>query len=211
MIRLENYRREVQTGVLHELLYSNFVPDEYDFPEGLKDRISESEFEFIKKKLNDIVLCPHDIETRLIFQKLNRNCLGLFMALTGIVIVLLSLISIGINHKKTSIILLYTFISIGFVVSVMGLVVIAIPKKHKKWKKNAMIWASKMNEIYGEKGLVFKIDIREEGNDVVQINNALVIEIKDIPNQIYEFEAGQMVLTIPSFIPPKAMNQVSIP
>lgn len=209
MIRLENYRRGVPNNIAYELFSNNFVPEEFEFPDELKERITEKEFEYIIKELNDIVFYNDDRERRLIFKRINRNCFGLSIALTGIVFVLLSLISISIQSRTASIIILYGFISIGVLISIIGLAIVAIPVKPKKWKVNGEIWASKMNEKFGEKGVIFKIDSNEENeNDLI---SSLMIEIKNMPSKIYQFETGPMVSSIPSFIPPKLSIQTSVP
>lgn len=209
MIRLENYRRGVPDNVIHELFSSDFVPEEFEFPDELKERITEEEFEYIIKELNDIVFYNDDIERRLIFKRINRNCFGLSIALVGIACVLLSLISINVQSRKASLIILYGCISMGVFITIIGLVVVAIPIKSKKWKVNGEIWASKMNEKFGEKGVIFKMDINDEENDL--LNSSIIIEIKNVPNKIYQFKTGPMVSSIPSFIPPKLSIQTSVP
>lgn len=206
LIYLENYRIEVDRPYCRDFFTNRFVHEEFSFPNALQGRLSSEEFNDVVNDLNEIVLYTLHKERSIVCERFNRSCFGLVFTLIGVIIALTSLSTVGVNKSGIGFLVLWASVCFGMVLSIIGLAIIVFPDTPKKWKEKALLWASLENEKFGDRGIVFSVDI-----DNLENIPSIPIEIKKMPPKIYEFLSGQLICSIPSFIPPKVTEQESIP
>lgn len=204
IIRLENSRRVRPFEFYNDAIGTLFVPEEFDFPEDeLGDRITETEFQSIIEDLNEHVYEIHHRESRILCYKFSYTAVGLIITVVGLILVFSSLVAVGIRNRQAGLIYLWTCIACGIVTCIVGLAIIAFPRKPQKWKEKALAWSENQNCIYGGKGLIFRVDDDQGPSPVV--------EKRPLPTKVYDIKTGQLSCSIPTFIPPKNVESISMP
>lgn len=203
MVRLEDNRRVRPFQFYADALGTEFVPEEFDFPEELNNRITEQEYNSIVEDLNEKVYLEYHIESRILCGSFSYIGVGLMITALGLVLVFSSLIAVGIKNRSAGFIFLWTSITCGIITCITGLAVIAFPRKPTKWRERSLAWSEKQSSIYGERGMIFRME-EDDGPSPV-------IELRPIPSKVFGIKSGQLACSIPTFIPPKNLETVSLP